>query len=141
MATTPGSMPRNRFFSESSKSQAASSPRSPWAMPARKCPGHARSGPKRETPGSSTGTSTGRSGGSPRPGTVSIPRPGVRGGGFRTAAGQDRTAVFVPSLGKGDLRLCWPSDERPNKAHQTASVFLATLPSSASLPAATPKNG
>ena len=46
--------------------------------------------------------------------------------------GQDRTAVFLPSLGKGDLRLCWPSDERPNKAHQTASVFLATLPSSAS---------
>lgn len=53
--------------------------------------------------------------------------------------GQDRTAVFLPSLGKGDLRLCWPSDERPNKAHQTASVFLATLPSSSSLPAATPE--
>ncbi len=53
--------------------------------------------------------------------------------------GQDRTAVFLPSLGKGDLRLCWPSDERPNKAHQTASVFLAALPSSAFLPAATPE--
>ncbi len=53
--------------------------------------------------------------------------------------GQDRTAVFLPSLGKGDLRLCWPSDERPNKAHQTASVFLAALPSLSSLPAATPE--
>jgi hypothetical protein len=53
--------------------------------------------------------------------------------------GQDRTALFLPAQSKGDLRLCWPSDERPNKAHQTASVFLAALPSSASLPAATPE--
>jgi hypothetical protein len=53
--------------------------------------------------------------------------------------GQDRTAIFLPVHEKGDLRLCWPSDERPNKAHQTAAVFLAALPSSASLPAATPE--
>ena len=53
--------------------------------------------------------------------------------------GQDRTAIFLPAHEKGDLRLCWPSDERPNKAHQTAAVFLAALPSSVSLPAATPE--
>jgi len=53
--------------------------------------------------------------------------------------GQDRTAIFLPAHEKGDLRLCWPSDERPNKAHQTAAVFLAALPSSTSLPAATPE--
>jgi len=53
--------------------------------------------------------------------------------------GQDRTAIFLPAHGKGNIRLCWPSDERPNKAHQTASVFLAALPSSSSLPAATPE--
>jgi hypothetical protein len=53
--------------------------------------------------------------------------------------GQDRTTLFLPARSKGVLRLCWPSDERPNKAHQTARVFLAALPSSASLPAATPE--
>ena len=53
--------------------------------------------------------------------------------------GQDRTAIFLPAHEKGDLRLCWPSDERPNKAHQTAAVFLAALPSSHLCPQPPPK--
>ena len=35
--------------------------------------------------------------------------------------GQDRSVSFVPPHGKGDIRICWPSDERIHKAHQTAN--------------------
>ncbi len=52
--------------------------------------------------------------------------------------GQDRSVSFLPPNGEGDIRICWPSDERPHKAHQTARVMLATLPSSESLPDALP---
>ena len=54
--------------------------------------------------------------------------------------GQDRKLVFLPTgkEAKGDLRACWPSDERKHKAHQTAKVFLATLPSPSKLPEASP---
>jgi len=54
--------------------------------------------------------------------------------------GQDRKLVFLPSAkgAKGDLRVCWPSDERKHKAHQTAKVMLADLPSPSKLPDASP---
>ncbi len=52
--------------------------------------------------------------------------------------GQDRLAMFLPPVGDGDARFCWASDQRLHKAHQTASVFLAELPASTSLPEATP---
>ena len=52
--------------------------------------------------------------------------------------GQDRSVSFLAPVEKGDIRICWPSDERPHKAHQTAKVMLATLPSSKSLPDALP---
>ncbi|MBG29268.1 MAG: hypothetical protein CMI31_04610 [Opitutae bacterium] len=54
--------------------------------------------------------------------------------------GQDRKVVLLPN-GKGtmgDLRACWPSDERKHKAHQTAKVMLAALPSPSKLPEASP---
>lgn len=50
--------------------------------------------------------------------------------------GQDRSVSFVPPHGKGDIRICWPSDERIHKAHQTAAIILASLPSAKSLPEA-----
>ena len=54
--------------------------------------------------------------------------------------GQDRKLVFLPSAkgAKGDLRVCWPSDERKHKAHQTVKVMLAALPSPSKLPDASP---
>ena len=52
--------------------------------------------------------------------------------------GQDRSVSFLAPVDKGDIRICWPSDERPHKAHQTAKVMLATLTSSKSLPDALP---
>jgi hypothetical protein len=52
--------------------------------------------------------------------------------------GQDRSVSFIHPTGKGDIRICWPSDERPHKAHQTAKIMLATLPSAKSLPDALP---
>ena len=52
--------------------------------------------------------------------------------------GQDRSISFLAPVDKGDIRICWPSDERPHKAHQTAKVMLTTLPSSKSLPDANP---
>ncbi|MEO0414143.1 MAG: hypothetical protein AAF226_04220, partial [Verrucomicrobiota bacterium] len=47
--------------------------------------------------------------------------------------GQDRKLSFAPSA-TGDIALCWPSDLRSHKAHQTAGVYLASLPSAKSLP-------
>ena len=52
--------------------------------------------------------------------------------------GQDRSVSFLPPHGKGDIRICWPSDERPHKAHQTVRIMVANLPSSKSLPDALP---
>ncbi len=54
--------------------------------------------------------------------------------------GQDRKLVFLPSAkgAKSDIRACWPSDERKHKAHQTANVMLAALPSPSKLPEASP---
>jgi hypothetical protein len=54
--------------------------------------------------------------------------------------GQDRKLVFLPSAkeAKGDLRACWSSDERKHKAHQTAKIMLADLPSPSNLPEASP---
>ncbi|MDG1325054.1 MAG: hypothetical protein P8P49_04735, partial [Opitutales bacterium] len=52
--------------------------------------------------------------------------------------GQDRPVSFITPKGKGDIRICWPSDERPHKAHQTAKVMIATLPSAKSIPDAQP---
>ena len=55
--------------------------------------------------------------------------------------GQDRAVSFLIPKSKGDIRICWPSDERPHKAHQTAKVMMATLQSAKSLPnALTPKS-
>ena len=54
--------------------------------------------------------------------------------------GQDRTAFFIPPAKENeDVRFCWSSDERLHKTHHTTKVFLAALPSSSSLPAATPE--
>ncbi|MEC8777533.1 MAG: hypothetical protein VXX28_00775, partial [Verrucomicrobiota bacterium] len=50
--------------------------------------------------------------------------------------GQDSSVSFVPPHGKGDIRICWPSDERIHKAHQTAAIMLASLPSAKLLPEA-----
>ena len=54
--------------------------------------------------------------------------------------GQDRKLVFLPSAkeARGDLQACWSSDERKHKAHETAKVMLATLPSPSTLPEASP---
>ena len=54
--------------------------------------------------------------------------------------GQDRKLVFLPSAkgAKSDIRACWPSDERKHKAHQTANVMLAALPSPSKLPETSP---
>ena len=54
--------------------------------------------------------------------------------------GQDRKLVFLPTAkgGMGDLRACWPSDERKHKAHQTVKVMLTALPSPSKLPDASP---
>lgn len=44
--------------------------------------------------------------------------------------GQDRKLVFLSAAeGKGDIRVCWPSDQRVNKTHLESGVYLATLAS------------
>ncbi len=54
--------------------------------------------------------------------------------------GQDRSVSFLPARNSEEgIRICWPSDQRPNKEHQTSAVYLATLPPSRSLPEANPQ--
>lgn len=53
--------------------------------------------------------------------------------------GQDRKLVFMPPIGsKGDIQVCWPSDQRINKTHRELGVYLATLASAAKADPAKP---